>query len=115
MYEQVGLQSGRKEECMKPVPNRIFQRPASPKMSIAYLLTLLLIAFSAHSQTEKTGRGALSAQEISPTPPMGWNSWNHFHNKVDDATIRAQAEAMVSSGMRDAGYIYLNIDDTLGR
>ena len=43
---------------------------------------------------------------------MGWNSWNHFHDKVDDATIRAQAEAMVSSGMRDAGYTYINIDDT---
>ena len=49
---------------------------------------------------------------LAATPPMGWNSWNHFHNKVDDATIRAQAEAMVSSGMRDAGYIYVNIDDT---
>jgi alpha-galactosidase len=52
------------------------------------------------------------ATNIALTPPMGWNSWNHFHNKVDDATIRAQAEAMVSSGMRDAGYIYVNIDDT---
>jgi alpha-galactosidase len=43
---------------------------------------------------------------------MGWNSWNHFRDKVDDATIRAQAEAMVSSGMREAGYTYINIDDT---
>ena len=43
---------------------------------------------------------------------MGWNSWNHFHRQVDDATIRAQADAMVSSGMRDAGYVYINIDDT---
>jgi alpha-galactosidase len=43
---------------------------------------------------------------------MGWNSWNHFHQQVDDAIIRAQAEAMVSSGMRDAGYLYINIDDT---
>ena len=49
---------------------------------------------------------------IAVTPPMGWNSWNHFHDKVDDATIRAQAEAMISSGMRDAGYTYINIDDT---
>jgi alpha-galactosidase len=49
---------------------------------------------------------------IAATPPMGWNSWNHFHRNVDDATIRAQAEAMVSSGMRDAGYTYINIDDT---
>ena len=43
---------------------------------------------------------------------MGWNSWNKFRNKVDDATVRAQADAMVSSGMRDAGYQYINIDDT---
>ena len=46
------------------------------------------------------------------TPPMGWNSWNHYRAQVDDATIRATAEAMVSSGMRDAGYVYVNIDDT---
>ncbi|MGC2387782.1 MAG: glycoside hydrolase family 27 protein [Candidatus Acidiferrum sp.] len=49
---------------------------------------------------------------IAPTPPMGWNSWNHFADKIDDATVRAQADAMVSSGMRDAGYVYINIDDT---
>jgi alpha-galactosidase len=55
---------------------------------------------------------AAPAQGLAQTPPMGWNSWNHFHDKVDDATIRAQAEAMVSSGMRDAGYTYINIDDT---
>src|ERR1700733_10502997 len=50
--------------------------------------------------------------DIAAAPPMGWNSWNHFHRNVDDASVRAQAEAMVSSGMRDAGYTYINIDDT---
>jgi alpha-galactosidase len=49
---------------------------------------------------------------VATTPPMGWNSWNHFAGKIDDATVRAQANAMVSSGMRDAGYVYINIDDT---
>ncbi|HEY4381871.1 MAG TPA: glycoside hydrolase family 27 protein [Acidobacteriaceae bacterium] len=49
---------------------------------------------------------------LAARPPMGWNSWNHFRSKVDDAAVRAQAEAMVSSGMRDAGYTYINIDDT---
>jgi len=53
-----------------------------------------------------------SAQEIAATPPMGWNSWNHFHRDVSDAIVRAQADAMVSSGMKDAGYVYVNIDDT---
>ena len=49
---------------------------------------------------------------LAKTPPMGWNSWNLFADKVDDQTVRAIADAMVSSGMRDAGYIYVNIDDT---
>ena len=49
---------------------------------------------------------------VAASPPMGWNSWNHFARKIDDATVRAQADAMVSSGMRDAGYVYINIDDT---
>ena len=43
---------------------------------------------------------------------MGWNSWNHFADKVSDKTIREAADALVTSGMRDAGYIYVNIDDT---
>ena len=55
---------------------------------------------------------SLVAQGPASTPPMGWNSWNHFRDKVDDKTIRATADAMVSSGMRDAGYVYVNIDDT---
>ncbi len=50
--------------------------------------------------------------KVASTPPMGWNSWNHFRDKIDDATVRAQADAMVSSGMRAAGYLYVNIDDT---
>jgi alpha-galactosidase len=49
---------------------------------------------------------------LAKTPPMGWNSWNLFQGRIDDQTVRAMADAMVSSGMRDAGYIYVNIDDT---
>lgn len=49
---------------------------------------------------------------LAKTPPMGWNSWNLFQGKIDDQTVRTMADAMVSSGMRDAGYIYVNIDDT---
>jgi alpha-galactosidase len=49
---------------------------------------------------------------LAKTPPMGWNSWNLFASKIDDATVREMADAIVSSGMRDAGYIYINIDDT---
>ena len=58
------------------------------------------------------GRTSAQAPAVAATPPMGWNSWNHFAGKIDDATVRAQADAMVSSGMKDAGYVYINIDDT---
>jgi alpha-galactosidase len=58
------------------------------------------------------GSAAAAPARIAATPPMGWNSWNHFAAKIDDATVRAQADAMVSSGLRDAGYRYINIDDT---
>lgn len=42
---------------------------------------------------------------------MGWNSWNIFAKKIDEAKIKATADAMVSTGMRDAGYQYLVLDD----
>jgi alpha-galactosidase len=49
---------------------------------------------------------------LARTPPMGWNSWNKFAGRVDDAAVRGMADAMLSSGMKDAGYEYINIDDT---
>jgi len=54
----------------------------------------------------------LSTPPLAATPPMGWNSWNWFAEKVTDKDIRQAADLLVSSGMRDAGYVYLNIDDT---
>ena len=48
---------------------------------------------------------------LALTPPMGWNSWNAFEKEIDEEKIKAIADAMVTSGMRDAGYTYLVIDD----
>src|SRR5579872_325006 len=62
--------------------------------------------------------GTLMAQDkpvpsagLALTPPMGWNSWNKFACNVDEEMIKSMADAMVASGMRDAGYQYVNIDD----
>ena len=49
---------------------------------------------------------------LARTPPMGWNSWNKFAGRVSDEIVRGIADAMVSNGLRDAGYVYVNIDDT---
>ena len=58
--------------------------------------------------------GSLHAQKfdgLALTPPMGWNSWNTFACNVDETLIREMADAVVSIGMKDAGYAYVVIDD----
>lgn len=51
------------------------------------------------------------ANGLARTPPMGWNSWNRFGCNISEKTVRAVVDAMVSGGMRDAGYSYVVIDD----
>jgi alpha-galactosidase len=48
---------------------------------------------------------------LALTPPMGWNSWNKFGCSVDEKMVREIADAMVSTGLREAGYEYVTIDD----
>jgi alpha-galactosidase len=57
------------------------------------------------------GGGAPLDNGVARTPPMGWNSWNHFGCDVSAQLIKETADAIVASGMRDAGYAYVVIDD----
>lgn len=50
-------------------------------------------------------------EKLALTPPMGWNSWNKFGCNINEEIIKKMADAMVSSGMKDAGYQYIIIDD----
>jgi alpha-galactosidase len=50
---------------------------------------------------------------LALTPPMGWNTWNTFAGDCNEALVRQTADAMVANGMRDAGYIYIVVDDCL--
>jgi alpha-galactosidase len=52
------------------------------------------------------------AAGLAPTPPMGWNSWNEFGGNVNEKLVESVADAFVASGLKDAGYTYVNIDDT---
>jgi alpha-galactosidase len=69
-------------------------------------IAALALAFIPAAQTPAL------AQAIAQTPPIGCNSWNFFAEKVTDKDIRAAADNIVATGMKDAGYIYVNIDDT---
>jgi alpha-galactosidase len=48
---------------------------------------------------------------LALTPPMGWNSWNTFASNINENLIKETADAMIANGMRDAGYVYIVVDD----
>ncbi len=56
------------------------------------------------------GLGVLS-DGLAPTPPMGWNSWNRFGPFISESLVLETADALIASGMREAGYRYVVIDD----
>ena len=57
------------------------------------------------------GGGAGTSGVLGATPPMGWNSWNLFQCNISESLIKGIADTMVSSGMKDVGYQYVNLDD----
>jgi alpha-galactosidase len=71
---------------------------------------VVLRATNARGAAEKKLR-IVCGDTIALTPPMGWSSWYMAYTGISDAMIRSQAEAMVSSGLADHGYTYINIDD----
>ncbi|XP_009125728.1 alpha-galactosidase 1 [Brassica rapa] len=56
-------------------------------------------------------RRHLLANGLSVTPPMGWNSWNHFNCIINETVIKETADALVTTGLSRHGYNYVNIDD----
>jgi alpha-galactosidase len=80
------------------------------KRILSALLALVMMAAPAAAETtqevvDKAPNG------LALTPPMGWNSWNKFACNVTEQILRDTADAMVASGMRDAGYQYVVVDD----
>jgi alpha-galactosidase len=73
-------------------------------LRIFLLLFIVISLFSPSAYGQKF-------EQLAMTPPMGWNSWNKFGCNVNESLIRETADAMVASGMKEAGYLYVNIDD----
>jgi alpha-galactosidase len=71
----------------------------------------LAIAGSTLAQGNNYVQDYTKYKGLALTPPMGWNSWNKFACNVDEKMIKEIADAMVSTGMKAAGYTYINIDD----
>ena len=75
---------------------------AQSRAIISHILFILLLTSSTVNALENG---------LARTPPMGWNSWNKFACDVNETLIKEMADAMVNTGMRDAGYRYIIIDD----
>lgn len=73
----------------------------------------LLVAFSAQAQLPLAPTGRWQHQPVgaAPTPPMGWSSWNAFRVDITEQKVLASAQVIVDSGLADAGYRSINIDD----
>src|ERR1035437_3486529 len=84
------------------------------KLALLSLAVFSLGSLAALAQTPAKPKARLDTPKavIAQTPPMGWNSWNFFAEKVTDKDIRGAADQLVTTGMKDAGYVYVNIDDT---
>ncbi|WP_407429935.1 glycoside hydrolase family 27 protein [Arcticibacter sp.] len=80
------------------------------KLFIALCL-VVLSALEAGAQGNNYIQDYTKFDGLALTPPMGWNSWNKFACNINETLIREIADVMVSSGMRDAGYEYINLDD----
>jgi alpha-galactosidase len=84
-------------------PSRSYRETRYRQIMKMLILIALAIGYVA--------RAAAVDATAAMTPPMGWNSWNHFACKVTATDVRSAADAIASNGMKDAGYVYVNIDD----
>ena len=91
-----------------------FRCPAAA-VGAACLIAAIAATANAPPASEETMTTPADAPQkfagLAPTPPMGWNSWNTFGVNIDEALIRETADILVASGMKDAGYQYVNLDD----
>jgi len=71
----------------------------------------LALGLAAATMAVGTGPAVAAPNNVVSTPPMGWASWNTFAAKINYNVIRGQVDALVSSGLKDAGYQYVNIDE----
>ena len=79
-------------------------------MDVSRLALVAVLAACADPDPGWPGHVAPIDDGLARTPPMGWSSWNAFGCDIDAAMIRAQADALVETGLRDLGYVYVNVD-----
>jgi alpha-galactosidase len=95
------------------LPEKIKKQQYQMKIKILIILLSLAWLPTASNAENKNPQSATDSvfYSLAATPPMGWNSWNKFGCSINEKLLMEMADAMVSSGMKDAGYEYIVIDD----
>ncbi|KAM4112789.1 hypothetical protein ACJW30_05G167300 [Castanea mollissima] len=93
---------------------------SSSAMAVGFAICIFVLSYASTCGVAAAGQmeeirppmpRSLLANELGLTPPMGWNSWNHFACHIQEELIRETADAMVSTGLAALGYKYINLDD----
>ncbi|XP_075666273.1 alpha-galactosidase-like isoform X2 [Castanea sativa] len=93
---------------------------SSSAMAVGFAICIFVLSYASTCGVAAAGQmeeirppmpRSLLANELALTPPMGWNSWNHFACHIQEELIRETADAMVSTGLAALGYKYINLDD----
>src|SRR4051794_10265541 len=86
--------------------------PTRPRTRFGAVFTAAVAALALFSAAPHQPVAQAAPGSPAIPPPLGWNSWNSFGcNNVNETAVRQAADAMVNSGMRDAGYQYVVVDD----
>src|SRR5580698_4312792 len=93
LYRRRRFCGGLKLVCLEALGEAIFRERFLMRAFKIFSVAVLLCGVPSLGQTT-----------AAATPPMGWNSWNHFAGRVTDADVRSAADSLVATGMRDAGY-----------
>ncbi len=78
---------------------------------LTFIAAAVLLASPAPAQERKPDAPGAKWEHLADTPQMGWSSWNKFQTNINETLIKDIADRMVSLGLVDAGYVYLNLDD----
>jgi alpha-galactosidase len=78
---------------------------------VALTLTLAASALTSRALAAPARTEAPRSNGLALTPPLGWSSWNNFGEEINESLIIETIDAMIANGMRDAGYVYVNLDD----
>ncbi len=120
LAEQAAVEMDRKnkvellEDLRAPLVTSVLPEAASSSVQRwAYRIARSLFVAAVLSPFFAAAQGSAGTSGIAPAPPMGWANWNSLGCNYSEETIRAMADQMVSTGMRDAGYTYLIIQECI--